>query len=815
MKNGATTVKQNTFEFLNTNTILSIVLFVVFLGVNLVQLNGAIDEMGPQWYYLSMMNIAVAIFLFFKNKTYQEAIKTVLSSSFAIIFIIFIAYVGASYLYAINKTEMLVCYARFMTTAMAFFNIAILVQKEPKLIRVIVIILCLGLLADSYYTISHFLNKPIEMTSYDAFVLSIKGNASNKNIWAASIAIKLPFSLYMVYVLESKWKYFFMAIVMMAVMSIIIMSTRSTYVSTFSYALFFIILCVIEIIRKQINYLTIFKLIIPMILGVIFATFAIKTVNNQFEKTNQGNFAALSSRVNSINLEGSGRKDYWLASIDYMNKNKLIGAGFGNWKIAVIPYEREILDDNILSYHIHNDFLEVGAETGIIGFLLYVGLFIWTFVMFCKNYFSKELNENRFLHFFALLSLVGYGVDAFLNFPIERPITQILFAFCCAINLSVYLENRKKKEIKPSSEHGSKSFIFSEITTIVIVLIMLPVAYVTNSTFESMKIQPKVYADLDAKNLSIAEVENLNNYFPNLSATGLAISDIIGTYYVKNGKYEESIPYFTEGKLANPYFHLSDTYKSLAYINLNKDDSALKYGLIGFNERPRSKTAYNQIVNITAKLKDSVGLKKAFLTYIKYRNDEFGWYLYLNNIIRMKQAFTPEIITLVDSACKLFPANTDLKNLQNIYRSGNQIAVQQNTAAIPVNNISEEVNERNKKIGLLITKATYLFNGAKYMDAAKVFLEASVLDPNNYAYYENAGVCYYNNNNLEQCLQYFDKSINLNTSTSGKSEFFKGVALNALGKKEEACRLLQVSEDKKYPDANKYFILYCKNQTKN
>ena len=815
MKNGATTVKQNTFEFLNTNTILSIVLFVVFLGVNLVQLNGAIDEMGPQWNYLSMVNIAVAIFLFFKNKSYQEAIKTVLSSSFAIIFIIFIIYIGASYFYAINKTEMLVCYARFMTTAMAFFNIAILVQKEPRLIRVLVIILCLGLLADAYYTISRFLNKPIEMTNYDSFVLSIKGNASNKNIWAASIAIKLPFCLYMVYVLQNKWKYFFMAIVMMAVMSIVIMSTRSTYVSTFCYALFFIMLCIIEIIRKQISYLTIFKLIMPMIIGIIFAMFAIKTVNTQFDKTSQGNFASVGSRINSINLEGSGRLNYWLASVDYIKKNKIIGAGFGNWKIAVIPYEREILNDNILSYHIHNDFLEMGAETGIIGFLLYIGIFIWTFVLFCKNYFSKELNENRFLHFFALLSLVGYGIDACLNFPMERPITQILFAFCCAINLSVYLESRKKKEIKTSSNDVSKSFLFSEITTIIIVLIMLPVAYVTNSTFESMKIQPKVYADLDAKNLSIAEVENLNNYFPNLSATGLSISDIIGTYYVKNGKYEESIPYFTEGKLANPYFHLSDTYKSLAYINLNKDDSALKYGIIGFNERPRSKTAYNQIINITAKLKDSVGLKKAFLTYIKYRNDEFGWYLYLNNIIRMKQAFTPEIIALVDSACKLFPANTDLKNLQNIYRSGNQIAVQQNTAAIPVNNISEEVNERNKKIGLLITKATYLFNGAKYMDAAKVFLEASALDPNNYAYYENVGVCYYNNNNLEQCLQYFDKSINLNTSTSGKSEFFKGVALNALGKKEEACRLLQVSTNKKYPDANKYYILYCKDQVKN
>ena len=815
MKNGAPTSKPNSFEYLNTDSIITILLFVVFLAVNLIPLNGAIDEMGPQWYYLSMVNIGVAVFLFFRNKSYQATIKKVLSSSFTIIFIIFIIYTGASYFYAINKTEMLVCYARFMTMAMAFINIAILLQKEPKLIRIIVIILCLSLLGDSYYTISHFLNKPIEMTNYDAFVLSIKGNASNKNIWAASMAIKLPFSLYMVYILESKWKYFFMAIVMMAVMSIVIMSTRSTYVSTFSYAVFFIILCVIEIVRKQINYLTIFKLLIPMIIGVVFAIFAIKTVNTQFDKKNQGGYAALGSRVNSINLEGSGRKNYWLASIDYIKKHKIVGAGFGNWKIAVIPYEREILDDNILSYHIHNDFLEMGAETGIIGFILYVGLFIWTFVLFCKNYFSKELSDTRFLHFFALLSLVGYGIDACLNFPMERPITQILFAFCCAINLSVYLESRKKKEDKTYATVATKSFLFSEITTIAIVLIMLPVAYVTNSTLESMKIQPKVYGDLDAKNLSIAEVENLNNYFPNLSATGLAIADIIGTYYVKNAKYQESIPYFTEGKLANPYFHLSDTYKSLAYINLNKDDSALKYAIIGFNERPRSKTAYNQIVNITAKLKDSVRLKKSFLTYIKYRNDDFGWYLYLNNIIRMKQAFTPEIITLVDSACKLFPSNNDLKNLQNIYKSGAQIVTQQNTAAIPVNNVNEEINEKNKKLGLLITKATYLFNGAKYIDAAKVFLEASALDPNNYVYYENVGVCYYNNNNLEQCLQYFDKSINFKTATSGKSEFFKGVALNALGKKEDACRLLQVSKDKNYPDADKYYKLYCKDQVKN
>ena len=816
MKNSSTTSPNNISNYLNTNGIITVLLCIAFFGVNLVTLNGAIDEMGPQWYYLSMVNIAVAVFLFFRNKVYQDAIKTVLQSSFALLFIAFIVYIGASYFYAINKTEMLVCFARFMTMAMMFINIAILLQKESSFIRVIAILLSLALLADSYYTINTFLNNPNEIKNYDAFILSIKGNASNKNIWAASIAIKIPFCMYFVYELNSKWKYFFMAILIMAVMSIIIMSTRSTYVSLAIYTLFFIVICIIESIRKQIHFLKVFKLLIPILVAFVFAFFATKTVNTEFDNTNKGKFAGLEDSVSSITLEGSGRKDYWLASIDYLKKHKLIGAGFGNWKIAVIPYEREILNDNILSYHVHNDFLEVGAETGVLGILLYLSLFVLTFILFIKNYFGKDLHQNRFLHFFALLALVGYGIDASLNFPMERPIIQILFALVCSINLTVYLQN--KKTAKNTETKKTNSYLFSEITTIAIVLIMLPVAYITNSTFESMKVQPKIYADLDAKKINIDSVKNLSNFFPNLTATGLSVSDIIGTYLVKNGKFQESIPYFDEGKKANPFFHLSDTYKSLAYINLNKDDSALKYANIGFKERPRSRTAYNQIINVAAKLKDTSLLKKAFLTYTKYRNEDFGWALYLNNLIRIKQAFTPEIKQLIDSSCNLFPDNTDLKNLQNIARNNNQVALPQNTntaGVASVNNINQTLIEKKKRIDLLIIQATNLFNAKNYTESAKVFLSAAELDPNNYAYYENAGICYYNNNKLEASLPYFDKSINLKTSTTGKSEFFKGIALNALGKKADACVLLQVSKDKKYPDAEKYYTTYCKDQNKN
>ena len=800
--------KPNTFEikkqdYFNTTSLVTILFSCLYLVVNLIPLMGAIDEMGPQWFYLGVINVTIALFLFFKNKSYHEAITSIIGSTFGILFVLFILYVGASYFYSINQTEMLVCFARFMTTAIAFFNLAVLIKKDTNVIRIIIIILTLGLLVDSFYTVSSFFNKPIEMANYDAFILSIKGNASNKNIWAASIAIKIPFCLYLVYELKSKWKYFFMAILTLAIMSIVIMSTRSTYVSVSLYVFFFLVLAAIEMIRKQLKIESVLKVLIPVAIGVVFATLSINAVNKQFDKENRGTFASIGNRVSSINIEGSQRKDFWYAGLDFIKKHKLIGAGFGNWKLAVIPYEKELLNDNILSYHVHNDFIETTAETGIIGGLLYVSLFIWSFIMFCKNYFKKNKNDNRFLHYFSLMALVGYGIDASLNFPLERPITQILFAFVCAINLTVYLDSKTSK----AAVTEKKSFLFSEITTISLVLVMLPFLYITNSTFESMKIQPRIYGDLEAKKMSITEVESLTSLFPNLSATGLSMNDIIGTYYVKNGKYKESLPFFDQGKIDNPYFHLSDTYKSLAYINLNQDDSALKYATIGFNERPRSQTAYNQFININTKLKDTIALKKAFLTYVKYRNEGFGWFLYLNNIIRLKQTFTPETIALLDSACKLFPTNTELKNLQSIYQNGAPAGQQQRAI---VNNTNAVVNERNNNLSLYVTKATYLFSTQKYMESAKAFLQASELDPNNFVYYENIGVCYYNNNNLDQAIVYFNKSINLKTSTTGKSEFFKAVSLYSMGKKEECCKLLQISKEKGYPDADKYIKLYCK-----
>ena len=79
----------------------------------------------------------------------------------------------------------------------------------------------------------------------------------------------------------------------------------------------------------------------------------------------------------------------------------------------------------VVPYFTHNDLLEIFAELGIIGFLLYVYFF---FLLFKLNYklFNQWINKNVRNHYiYLILPLIIYFIDMNLNFPLDRPAIQI------------------------------------------------------------------------------------------------------------------------------------------------------------------------------------------------------------------------------------------------------------------------------------------------------------------------------------------------------------------------------------------------------
>ena len=64
------------------------------------------------------------------------------------------------------------------------------------------------------------------------------------------------------------------------------------------------------------------------------------------------------------------RLRFYKAALNSILDNPVFGIGLGNWKIHATEYDKPFMIDYTVPYHVHNDFLEMIAEIGIIGFIL-------------------------------------------------------------------------------------------------------------------------------------------------------------------------------------------------------------------------------------------------------------------------------------------------------------------------------------------------------------------------------------------------------------------------------------------------------------
>ena len=78
----------------------------------------------------------------------------------------------------------------------------------------------------------------------------------------------------------------------------------------------------------------------------------------------------------------------------------------------------------------HNDFLQLTAEIGIIGGLCYI---FYIFFPFWTS-FKKTIKYKKFsIDFMIFLIILVFIVDSMLNFPIDRPINLIFLFFAMAV----------------------------------------------------------------------------------------------------------------------------------------------------------------------------------------------------------------------------------------------------------------------------------------------------------------------------------------------------------------------------------------------
>jgi len=805
--------KKTTTHLKNTTKIawLPLLILVLYMAVHFIPNMNAIDVMGPQWLYLSLLDLLVTGYILARKDLYFDKIKLIFNQLFSKLLLALFILAGFSIFFAINQVEAWVCYARFIVMVVAFFNISILFNGNNHLFKILAQILSVILLIESVQYFGKFFNSLAD-TALDTLIFNLSGNTGNKNIFAASLVIKIPFVLYALYYSKLAERIFHLIALTLGIATLFMASARASYVSLILVTAVYIGFILLQYLRNKQTEKLLYRIayILLPILGAYFISQITYTQATTIQDNNGGRYGNVVSNISSIALTNDASSylfKLWEHAADYILKNPLMGCGYGNWKLASIPYEKEYINDLNVPAHAHNDFLEHAAELGLLGGLLYLSLFLCLFLCTLKTWRSAASEDIKLISLFSFFAVLVYAVDAGLNFPIERAIMQVFFASVCAFNVGAYI--MAKHQVNTADAQPGKS-LWHSLYGLITIILLLPASYITYMTFVSLKAQFKVVPDLknEPMTLPLSEVTKIFPPIPNLTSSSQPIEAIIGRYYSENKQYDEALRLLRKAMPYNPYVYYSHFLIANVYFLTEKYDSAKHYAETAYYNRPRANTYYQTLVAVEAKRKDTAALGKAFRTYTHYRNEAFPWQLYLLGMLNAMQRGTPELLKMADSALVKFkPADNATPSPDYLALIKRKEEIQNNMNATVVKASSQE--DINKATAIY-NEAVAAFGKGDNATAARKFVAAINISPFSYSMFENAGICYYNLKEYKKAVYYFDKVIAMKITNDGKSEFFKGASLINSGDKVNGCKALQIAVAKKYPGAADILAQFCK-----
>jgi len=737
------------------------ILLVLYIITGSLSNFKAIDILAPQWIYLGAVNILACLYFLFFNSSAQVGLSKLSKSIFIYVYLFYFLWSGLSYFYAINPTETLLNLPRLGNTFFAvFFCFLLLNNLKNKVVfisRIFIGFLCFELL--SFY--SDFFTQ-LETKDFNA--MNLKGVAGNKNITAASIAFKVPFVLYSIVTVRKGFLKIILSLILFAALfSISVLYARAAILSSFivfiiflSYSLYNLVINRSNLVKGLPNFLfTIVPYVAAILLNLAFTS-----------SQNKGDITSQLGDIEFTEQSSNGRFQYWSDAYEQVSDHPILGAGLGNWKIASISYGKDHIKGYTVPYHAHNDFIHIFTEVGILGGIAYLSLFIiLTFFLFRLLYVQRKEDGNTdFSLFLLVLPFIIYGIDAGLNFPIARPLMQSSLALFMGLLLSIYLNRFISKDISPFKP------IYSRVILGLSLCLLIPGIIIHILSYQSLTQQGRLLYEFNNGDykLTLAELDEIEDDFPNLTETAMPIKAMKARYFYLNNQKERAHEYALLGAKDNPQIYFGESLKAQFYLQEQKQDSAYYYSKLAFDNLPNNMPHYNIYMNTLVNRKDIPEINKTFEYVRSLAGDtEVLWNIYLSSLARVTALGDAYAMSKAAEAFAIFPQSEPIFNLYRIMTYGQQRVIQ----------AKQQYDQ-----------AVTLYNQRKLEEAFDLFSQAFDLDPLEYTYALNTGFSLYENGKYQQAITYFKMAGNSQKSiVKEKAMRHKALSLYEMGSQSESC----------------------------
>ena|GEM_PF-804590 len=150
-----------------------------------------------------------------------------------------------------------------------------------------------------------------------------------------------------------------------------------------------------------------------------------------------------------LNLDpdyGTGRIQRWPSVVEMARDYPLLGTGMGTFRWAYFPYDKET---NQWVTHAHNDILETATDGGIVGFILFLGGFVFFSAAVLSRWRRRKRVSVRLLAAGGVASIAAALFHSFFDFSLRIPVNALVLVLVMALTWSVV--NYRKESSRPRS----------------------------------------------------------------------------------------------------------------------------------------------------------------------------------------------------------------------------------------------------------------------------------------------------------------------------------------------------------------------------
>lgn len=371
---------------------------------------------------------------------------------FYLILLLFTAFLGFTVLHSVNRGEAIYDYLKVTTIISLFFLFIILIRNTDDFLSLLLRYVNVSIWIFTLITLSQ-IGLQLKNANHITVTYLLSSSLGNKNFYAETMALFLPLILMGVVKLKGRWRYISIINVVIIVITLIALQTLSTWIAVAVFILFVLSMLIYMSIKNILPIAALKRkgmvalILVPLL--IILISFPLLYRFNQFDnikvrvdkmteyvRVNDAYKHEDTYHTNSIAERIFLWQNAWRMFKDY----PLTGAGLDNWKIYntkyQLPFSSYMMNNSIRYIRPHNDLMLMLAEGGVIGFVLYIGLFIFAFVLFFRLLRRPDSSVKKILLLLASSGLLIYLVIACVSLPGDRFYTQVLlflfFAIICA-----------------------------------------------------------------------------------------------------------------------------------------------------------------------------------------------------------------------------------------------------------------------------------------------------------------------------------------------------------------------------------------------